>query len=116
MARTALGVTDFVPNGKVAQPAGTLGDALGHVISGVKAEEIVLRVVVATATSTLTIGAGAKPPSLESKAQAESLTVGTHFVGPFTSAQVTQKDGTINLDYGTPANTTVTVLRMPRTA
>src|SRR5690242_5315737 len=116
MAYTDLAATALVANDKIAQPAGTAAVAGGHRITGVVPERLLLRVVIATATSTLTVAAGDKPPALEAKAQAYSLGVGTHLIGPFSSAQVRQSDGTVLLDYGTAANTTVTPLAIPKVA
>lgn len=116
MARIALTVSELVPNGKLADPAGTVGNADGHFVAGVQPEELVLRVVVATAEIDVTIGAGANPPALESKAQVHTCAVGTHWIGPFTSGQVGQADGSIHVDYETAANATVTAFHLPRTA
>jgi hypothetical protein len=114
MAYTDLAATPVVANAALAQPTGTTGVAGGHRITGVIPERLLLRVVVANATTVLTVAAGENPPALESKAQAYSLAVGTHFVGPFSSAQVRQADGTVKLDYATAANFTVTPLALPK--
>jgi hypothetical protein len=81
-------------------------------------EEVFLRVVTATATTNVTIKAGNYPPALSS-GQGDltfACTVGTAFLGPFTGARFLQSDGTLNVVSGTPANTTITAFRMPRTA
>jgi len=114
MAYTDLAATAVTANAALAQPAGTTGVAGGHRITGVIPERLLLRVVVANATTVLTVAAGENPPALESKAQPYSLAVGTHFVGPFSSAQVRQADGTVLLDYATAANFTVTPLALPK--
>lgn len=113
MARTDLTIATAVPNGKLAQPAGVVGIADGHRVAGIKPEELLLRVVVATAETDVTIKAGAKPPALESKAQVHVCAVGTWFLGPFTSGQVGQADGSVHIDYETPANVTITALQVP---
>jgi hypothetical protein len=126
MARAKLTVTELVPNGSLAQPAGTTGTTDGHYIEGVEAAELVLHVTIATATTTVTVKAGDYPPALESL-QGDlslSLATGSHFIGPFTSGRFqkdstgagTDADGQIWLDYGTAANVTVRALHVPRTA
>lgn len=114
MAYTDLAATPVVASASLAQPAGTTGVAGGHRITGVVPERLLLRVVVANATTVLTVAAGTKPPALESKALAFSLATGTYFLGPFSSAQVRQADGTVKLDYATAANFTVTPLALPK--
>lgn len=116
MARTALIPTVTVANGKVARPAGTVGIADGHLVADVPAEQLLLQVVVATAETDVTIKAGAKPPALEAAAQVHVCAIGAHLLGPFTSGQVNQADGSIHIDYETPANVTIAAIRVPRTA
>lgn len=128
MARAALAVTELVPNGRIARPAGVAGTTDGHSISGVEAEELFLEVTIATATTTVSVKAGDYPPALESVQGDEvfSLAVGSHILGPFTSGRVqkdTTRDGSGNVvdgqiwvDYGTPANVTIAALHLPRTA
>jgi len=120
MATYAL--STLVPNGTLADPAGTVtGAGTNNVTTngaGVNVEEIFLRVVTATGTTNVTIKAGAYPPAL-SAGQGDltfACTVGTCFLGPFTGARFLQSDGTLNVVSGTPANTTITAFRMPRTA
>jgi hypothetical protein len=120
MATYAL--STLVPNGTLADPAGTVtGAGTNNVTTngaGVNVEEIFLRVVTATGTTNVTIKAGAYPPAL-SAGQGDltfACTVGTCFLGPFTGARFLQADGTLNVVSGTPANTTITAFRMPRTA
>lgn len=126
MARAKLTVTELVPNGSISQPAGTTGVTDGHYIEGVEAAELLLRVVVATATTTVTVTAGDYPPALESL-QGDlslSLATGSYLLGPFTSGRFqkdstgagTDADGQIWVDYGTAANVTITALHVPRTA
>lgn len=112
-------LTAFTPNAGLADAAGTAAGATNTVsVQGVPLEEIVLRVVTATATTDLTVRAGDNPPAL-SAGQGDlvlSLPVGTRWVGPFTSARFAQNDGTLNVDSATAANHTITAFRMPRTA
>lgn len=120
MATYAL--SSFVPNGTLADPAGTVTGSGNNSVTtsgnGVMPEEIVLRVVTATATTNVTIKAGAYPPAL-SAGQGDltfACTVGTAWLGPFTGARFLQADGTLNVVSATPANTTITAFRLPRTA
>ena len=118
MARTDLTAVRLTPNDAIAQPAGTAGNTDGHRVVCPNAwpadnspEYLVLRVVVANATTTVTVKAGEDPPALEAQAVSKALPVGTHFVGPFTSGRVGQRDGTIHVDYSVAANVTVTALQ-----
>lgn len=114
MARTDLPAVALTANGRIAQPAGTAGNTDGHRVTGVIPERLLLRVVVANATTVMTVKKGAKPPALEAVDLPYSLAVGSHLIGPFTSAQVAQADGTMWLDYATAANFTVTPLAIPK--
>jgi hypothetical protein len=112
----------LVPNGTLADPSGTLTGSGSNSVTtsgnGVMPEEVFLRVVTATATTNVTIKAGAYPPALSS-GQGDltfACTTGTAWLGPFTGARFLQSDGTLNVVSGTPANTTITAFRMPRTA
>lgn len=115
----AIPLSNFVPNADFADPAGTAAGSTNIVGSaGVPLEQVVLRVVTATATTVLTVKAGANPPSLSAGQGdlAVSCTVGTRFIGPFTSARFMQADGTMNVNSATAANHTITAFRLPRTA
>ena len=117
MATIAL--SNFVPNADLAAPAGTGAGATNIVSSaGVPLEQVVLQVVTATATTVLTVKAGGNPPSLSAGQGdlAVSCTVGTRYIGPFTSARFMQADGTMNVNSATAANHTITAFRLPRTA
>lgn len=116
MARTALAVTELTPNSRVARPAGVVGIADGHLVTGYLPEELFLQVVIATAETDVTVAAGANPPALESAAQVFTCAIGSHLLGPFTSGKVAQADGSIHIDYETPANVTVAAVHVPRTA
>jgi hypothetical protein len=120
MATYAL--NSLVPNGQLPLPAGVATGAGNNNVTtngaGVMPEEIFLLVVTATATTNVTIKAGAYPPALSS-GQGDlvlSTVVGSAFLGPFTGARFLQADGTLNIVSATPANTTVTAFRVPRTA
>ncbi|MDN5860908.1 MAG: hypothetical protein L0H84_20070 [Pseudonocardia sp.] len=116
MARTALTVTEQAPNGRVTRPAGVVGITDGHSVTGYQPEELYLQVVVATAETDVTVKAGANPPALEAADQVFACAIGDHLIGPFTSGKVAQTDGSIHVDYETPANVTVAAVHVPRTA
>ena len=124
MARTALTVTTLTPNNSLVAATGSAGTTDGHFIDCVP-EQLLLRVVVTTAETDVTIKAGDSPPALSSLQGdlVKSLAVGTHWIGPFSSARFVQTDatptgaaGTVFVDYETPANIAITALRMPRNA
>lgn len=115
----AIALSNLTPNADFADPAGTAAGATNIVGSaGVPLEQVVLRVVTATATTVLTVKAGSNPPSLSAGQGdlAVSCTVGTRYIGPFTSARFMQADGTMNVNSATAANHTITAFRLPRTA
>lgn len=111
-------LSPFVPNSSLANPAGTAPTATNIVSADGRAEEIVIRAVVVTATTNVTVKAGDNPPALAA-GQGDLVVacpIGTTHLGPFTSARFLQSDGTINVDVATPANVTLTAFRLPRTA
>lgn len=132
MARTNIPLTPFVPNGSLADPAGTAGDATnGHVIApaadwpNATPEEVVLRVVNGGAGAVaVTVLAGANPPALEAGEGdlVESVAAGaTEFLGPFTSGrfqQVATVDDASGLwvDLDVDTSVTITAFHVPRTA
>lgn len=118
MATIAL--SPLVPNSNIVQPTPAAMDATNIIsTAAVQLEEVVLRVVIATAATTITIVAGDNPPALaagQGDLVLTNLAVGTHLIGPFTSARFQQSDGVLNVNSGTSANSTLTALHMPRTA
>lgn len=114
-----IAVTALTPNTFTAAPSQTASGATNIISSaGIPLEEIVLKAVVTTATTVVTIKAGDSPPALSAGQgdSALSLTVGTHYVGPFTSARYMQDNGTLNVDVATAAQVTLAAIRLPRTA
>jgi hypothetical protein len=115
-----IAVTELVPNANIVQPTPSAMTATNIISTqDTPLEEIVLQIVVATAPTTVTVKGGDNPPALaagQGDLVLTSLAVGTHFVGPFTSARFIQSDGTLNVDSATSANTTLSALHMPRTA
>jgi len=113
----AIPISELTPNARTADPAGTASGATNIVAASVP-EELLLRAVVTTATTNVTIKAGDNPPALNS-GQGDltaACVVGTNWIGPLTSARFIQSDGTINVDVATPANVTLTAFHLPRTA
>lgn len=114
-----IAVTALTANTNTAAPSQTASGSSNTVsTAGIPLEEVILKAVVTTATTTVTVKAGDYPPAL-SQGQGDlalSLAVGTHYVGPLTSARFLQDDGTLNVDVSTAANVTLAALRLPRTA
>lgn len=118
MARAAIAYDDLVPNGSLADPAGTAlvaGAGNGGQISSAKPELTVLRVVCAATGGTITLLAGTYPPALAS-GQGDYgeaiLANATEFLGPFESGRFLQSDG--SLIFETDQVMTVTAFLVPR--
>jgi hypothetical protein len=114
-----IAVTALTANSNTAAPTQTASGTTNIVsAANIPLEEIMLKAVVTTATTVVTIKAGDYPPALSAGQgdAALSLTVGTHYVGPFTSGRFVQSDGTLNVDVATAANVTLAAIRLPRTA
>ncbi|MGH3769481.1 MAG: hypothetical protein ACRDTX_30770 [Pseudonocardiaceae bacterium] len=127
MARTVVGYSNWLPNGSLADPAGTATNAgvgNGHVIPaaqpGTKSrpELTVLRLVAGATGGNVTVKAGAQPLAIASgqgdlvTAVANSATV---WIGPFESGRFLQNDGSVLVDVaaGYVAGT-ITAFRFPR--
>lgn len=113
----SIPISELTPNARTADPSGTASGANNTIAASVP-EELLIRAVVATATTNVTIKAGDNPPAL-SAGQGDlvaACVVGTNFIGPLTSARFIQSDGTINVDVATPANVTLTAFHVPRSA
>lgn len=122
MARTAVTVTTFTANAGTTNPTGTTADPdTDHVISGVPAEELLIRFANTNGTDRVaTIVAGDNPPA-DAAGQGNldvtvPATTGVVWVGPLTSARFVQNDGTILVDLAASFAGTVTAYRVPRTA
>lgn len=122
MARTAVTVTTLAANAGVAEPAGTTADPTNdHVVSGIPAEELILRFANTNGTDRVaTIVAGDNPPAdaagIGNLAVTVPATSGVMWVGPLTSARFVQDNGDIHIDLATSFAGTVTAYRVPRTA
>lgn len=127
MARTAVPYSPWVPNGELADPAGTAitsGAGNGGQIPDVSPnrrasvpELTVLRVVNSSGgAGTVTVKAGANPPSLaagQGDFTSTSIANGaTRWVGPFESGRFIQTDGSMIVE--SSVNVTVTAFKVPR--
>lgn len=113
----AIPITLFLPNAGLANPGGTQATAT-NVVAAAPAEELILRAVVVTGASNVTVRSGANPPALEG-GQGDLIVncpIGTTWIGPLTSGRFVQNGGAFNVDAATPANVTLTAFRVPRSA
>lgn len=115
MARVTLTPTLLVPNGGVADPAGTAsvagsGNGFSIPASTIPQDKVFLRVANGGGSSaTVTVLAGSQPSALSSGVGPVVVTVAasaTQWVGPFDTSRVQQPDG--SLDIETSAVLTVT--------
>jgi hypothetical protein len=120
MARTAVPYSDLIPNGNLAQPAGTALDATNdHVIANAVPELTVLRVSNTDGSAhTLTIKAGEYPPAMAA-GQGDltvsiAATTGVQLIGPFESGRFIRRDGSMYIDVEASHAGTITALRIPR--
>lgn len=125
MARTELPVTALNANNLTANGAGTTGTTDGHFVDTntrnaindpVQAELLLLEATVTTGTTNVTVKAGNYPPALASNIGdlVAACPVGVTKLGPFESGRFLRNDGTIWIDYATPANVTIRAFRIPR--
>ncbi|MGN8024700.1 hypothetical protein [Microbacterium sp. 22242] len=103
MARATLNPSAFIPNGALADPAGTasgVGAGNGFTIPNPGGKQLMLRIVAAGA-GTATIVAGSQPSAISSGQGNASVVfagAGTQWAGPFESARFGQSDGSIAVD------------------
>lgn len=129
MARTNLPITGLTANGAVLNNAGTAIDATNGmniaitttgIPAGGNADRLVLYVQNTTgSTKTVTVKAGANPPSFRSglgdiTTGNLSATTGTAFIGPFDVSRVLQADGSVNIDFAASMTGTIWALLLPR--
>lgn len=127
MARTAVPYSNLVPNGELADPAGTAvtsGAGNGAQIPDVSPnrrqsvpELTILRISNASgSTGTATVKAGAYPPAFaagQGDLTTSNITTGSvRWVGPFESGRFLQNDGSIIVE--TSQNMTITAFKVPR--
>lgn len=127
MARTAVAYTNLVPNGDIADPAGTATNAgvgNGHVIpaagpNGKALPELtVLRVTAGATGGNVTVKAGTQPLAIAAGQGDLVVAVGnsaTRWIGPFESGRFLQNDGTILVDIATGfVAGSITAFKVPR--
>ncbi|MFJ3597905.1 hypothetical protein ACIPRU_15480 [Streptomyces sp. NPDC090126] len=120
MATTQIPYTSLVPNGGIAQPAGTttvVAPTNNMQISDAFPELTLLRVVNTGAEQDITIKAGDMPPALAA-GQGDlvvtvAATTGVQFIGPFESGRFVQSDGSMLIECET-TGATIAALRIPR--
>lgn len=127
MARTAVAYSNLVPNGELADPAGTAvtsGAGNGAQIPDVSPnrrqsvpELTILRVSNASgSTGTATVKAGVNPPDLAAGqgdfVTTNILTATVRWIGPFESGRFLQADGSLIVE--TSQNMTITAFKVPR--
>lgn len=127
MARTAVPYSNLVPNGELADPAGTAvtsGAGNGGQIPDVSPnrrqsvpELTLLRLANASGlTGTATVKAGTTPPALAAGqgdfTTTNILTATSRWIGPFESGRFLQSDGSIIVE--TTQNMTITAFKIPR--
>lgn len=124
MARTAVPYSNLVPNGNLADPAGTSvtsGAGNGGQIPATSSaravpELTIIRAVNASGGSgTATVLAGTYPPALAAGQGNLAVTVansGTQWIGPFESGRFMQSDGSIIVE--TSVAMTLTAFKVPR--
>lgn len=120
MATTQIPYTNLVPNGNLAQPAGTttvVAPTNNMQISNAFPELTVLRVANTGVEQEITIKAGDHPPALAA-GQGDlvvtvAATTGVQFIGPFESGRFVQSDGSMLIEAET-TGATIAALRVPR--
>jgi hypothetical protein len=120
MARTAVPYSDFVGNGNLADPAGTVLDITNdHVIAKAVPERTVLRVTNTHGSAhVITVKAGDYPPAIAAGqgdlAVSVAATTGVQWLGPFESGRFLQADGSMEIDVEAAHAGTITAFRLPR--
>lgn len=121
MATTQLSYSNLVPNGNLAQPAGTALVAAptnNMQLANSFPELTVLRVTNSDDDTalTVTVKAGDHPPALAAGQGDLAVSVAfgtTQFIGPFESGRFVQNDGSMLIE-STTTTGTITALRVPR--
>lgn len=125
MPRTAVAYSNLVPNGELADPAGTAitsgagNGAQINATSGARAVPELTMIRLANAsgsTGTATVLAGTNPPNVAAGqgnfTTTNILTATSRWIGPFESNRFLQSDGSIIIE--TTQNMTATAFRVPR--
>lgn len=107
MARVTLTPTALVPNGGVADPAGTAsvaGAGNGFTIPGNARSNVSLWLRASNASGgsgTISVLAGSQPSAISSGQGPVTVTVAnsaTQWIGPFDSSRVQQSDGSLSIE------------------
>ena len=116
MARATLVPTSLVPNGGVADPAGSAsvagaGNGFTIAATALSNRNIFLRASNATASAaTISVLAGSQPSAISSGQGPVTISVaatsGVQWIGPFDSSRLQQSDGSLSIE--TSAVLTVT--------
>lgn len=115
-------INECSANGSITQPAVQTIDTNGTItmLAGGKTDRIIIEAVNAAAQIlTLTVQAGTKPPSLQSRDLAVAIpaTTGKAIIGPFESSRFAKANGNIDINFtaasGSP-NLAVRVYRLPK--
>lgn len=127
MARTAVAYSNLLPNGDIADPAGTptnAGVGNGHVIPAAQPgadavpELTLLRLVAGATGGNVTVKAGTNPPALAAGQGDLVVAVansGTRWIGPFESGRFLQADGSMLVDVATAyVAGSITAFKLPR--
>lgn len=118
MARAAVTYSNLVPNGSLADPAGTAltsGSTNGGRIAKAEPEATVLRVVCGATGGNFSVLAGDNPPALaagQGDYTEALLANAVEWLGPFESGRFGQNDGA--LEFTCTQSMTVTAFKVPR--
>ena len=118
MARNPVSYSSLVPNGSLADPAGTAltaGAGNGGQIAKAEPEKTVLRVVCGATGGNFVLLKGSYPPAVAAGQgdYTEALSSnGVEWLGPFESGRFLQNDG--SLIFETTQAMTVTAFKVPR--
>ncbi|MFE9286709.1 hypothetical protein [Streptomyces olivaceus] len=122
MPRTAVTYSSLVPNGGLAEPAGTtINPTLvtnGVVVEGADPERTLLRVAnTSTGAKTVTVRAGDGTAWMAGQgdlAVSVASETGVSYIGPFTSARFQQTGTKLFVDFASGTTGTITVLKLPK--
>lgn len=120
MATTTIPYSNLVPNGNLAQPAGTttvVAPTNNMKVADAFAELTLLRVVNTGVQQVIKVKAGTGPQAVAAGQGDLSVTVaattGVQFIGPFESGRFIQSDGSLLIEAAT-VDATITAFKIPR--
>jgi hypothetical protein len=121
MAPTNVPLSAFVPNGNLADPAGTAIDVTNgmEVAADGRTDLIVLRITnTAGSAKVVTIPAGSDPPAGGALGgaltQSIALTSGVNWLGPFESRRFVGAAGKLQITFVSGHTGTVTAFKLPK--